>query len=254
MKINDKILTTIGKAVVKGAIDDIKAYLENSENLTNNAVVFLRGDYINTNLRNMLAMDDVHIKTFRRSAWTGALVIDDASQAIFSVCSRKTLDRIPGKMRKSPHYMQSIINSVNKDERAAAKQMSLSDYDVSFIMPFSEEDYARDFLSIMNEAAETYDGYRFWVVTYEIDRLSLKSISALLLDADFDTVKEIPMMDMLKPNFGDLTSAETKKENKQDVRSLVSVKAGIPVKTSNEPQKRTEIVPKSAQVEVQKEA
>lgn len=255
MPINDKILTKIGKSVVKGATEDIKAYLENSVNLTNNAIAFLRGDYISTNMNMMLGSDEgIHIRLFKRSAWTGVLVIDDPDHAIISVCSRKTLNRIPKKKRQSPHYMQSILNSVNKDEHAKARQMTLVDLDPTFEMPFTEEDYARDFLSIMNEAVETYDGYRFWVVAYEVEGSTIKALSALLLDADFDMVQEIPMMDMLKPNFGDLTTNEPKQEQKKDVRSLLSVKPGIKAGTSNEPEKRTEVMPKSAEVEEKKEA
>ena len=79
MKISEKtqkMMVKIGKAVEKGVGEDIRAYLMNSDTATNNAVVFLRGDYINTNLVNSVKSESVEIKYFRRSAWQGCIVID----------------------------------------------------------------------------------------------------------------------------------------------------------------------------------
>ena len=59
------IMTKIGKAVEKGATDDIREYLNSSENVTNNAIAFLRSDYINTNLSRFVANDNVDIKLFK---------------------------------------------------------------------------------------------------------------------------------------------------------------------------------------------
>ena len=93
------MMIKIGKAVEKGVTEDTRAYLNSSDNVTNNAVAFLRGDYINTNLSNMVADESVEVKLFKRSSWTGALVIDRENQLIFSVCSRNTLNRIPKNMK-----------------------------------------------------------------------------------------------------------------------------------------------------------
>lgn len=242
------IMTKIGKAVEKGATGDIREYLNSSENVTNNAIAFLRSDYINTNLSRFVANDNVDIKLFKRSSWTGALVIDRENKLIFSVCSRKTLDRIPkNKSRRSPHYMQTILNTVNKDEIAPVKQMSIADFNPSLITGFSDDDYEKDFLSIMEEAVIFYEGYRLWVITYEVERFNLTDIAAVLMDGDFDTVQEVSIMEMIKPNFGDLTLEEPKEKKKKDVRSLISIKPGLISAQSSEPEKRTEIQPKSAE-------
>ena len=256
MTISDNIMKTmtkIGKAVEKGATEDIKTYLSGSDNATNNAVAFLRGDYINTNLNNMVASEDIDVKLFKRCSWTGALVIDRSNRLIFSVCSRKTLERIPkNKIRKSPHYVQTMLNTINRDENAPVKQMAITDIDPTFITSYTDEDYEKDFLSIMDDAVVFYEGYRLWVVVYEVERYALTSIAAVLMDGDFDTVQEISILEMLKPNFGDLTSAEPKGEKKKDVHDLLSVKPGLPAGKSTEPERRTEILPKS--VEENKEA
>ncbi len=247
------MMIKIGKAVEKGVTEDTRAYLNSSDNVTNNAVAFLRGDYINTNLSNMVADESVEVKLFKRSSWTGALVIDRENQLIFSVCSRNTLNRIPkNKTRKSPHYIQTILNTINKNEIAPVKQMSLADFDPFSMSIFSDDDYEKDFLSIMEETVNFYEGYQLWVIAYEVKRFNLTDIAAVLMDGDFDTVQEVSILEMLKPNFGDLTSTEPKEEKKKDVRSLISIKPGLLQLQSSEPEKRTEILPKS--VEESKEA
>lgn len=248
-----EMMTKIGKAVEKGVTEDTRLYLNSSENVTNNAVAFLRGDYINTNLSNMVAGDGIEVKLFKRSSWTGSLVIDRCNRLIFSVCSRKTLERIPkNKARRSPHYVQTILNTINRDEIAPVKQVSIADFDSSFTATFSTDDYEKDFFSIMEGAVSFYEGYRLWVITYEVEKFSLTEIAAVLMDGDFDIVQEVSILEMLKPNFGDLTSAEPREEKKNDVRSLISVKPGLVAARSSEPEKRTEILPKF--VEENKEA
>lgn len=108
-------MVKIGKAVEKGVGEDIRAYLMNSDTATNNAVVFLRGDYINTNLVNSVKSESVEIKYFRRSAWQGCIVIDRDNKLTYSVASKNTLERIPQKKnRQSPHFLQTVLNVENK--------------------------------------------------------------------------------------------------------------------------------------------
>lgn len=59
-------------------------------------------------------------------------------------------------------------------------------------------------------------------------------------------------MEMMKPDFGCLTSAETADEQKKDAHSLVSVKSGLIGRKASEKEKHTEILPKS--MEESKEA
>ena len=256
MTISDKLMTTmimIGKAIEKGAVEDARSYLQSCETITTNGLPGVRADKINTNLSKMVASDDVEIKMFSRSSWRGVLVVDNGNKMLFSVCTKNTLDRITkNKVRRSPHYAQTMVNTINKDEVAEVKQMSIFDMDPTFAVTFSEEDFEKDFFSIMEDAVCEYEGYRFWVVSYEVEHFVMKSLSAILMDKDFDRVQEISILDALKPNFGELTVTEPKQEKKKDVRSLLSVKIGISASKSTEPEKRTEILPKY--VEESKEA
>lgn len=251
---NTKItLKKIGKAVEKGAIEDMREYLQNCDTITKNGMPGVRSDKINTNLKNMVTSDTVEVKLFKRSSWMGILVIDKESKMFFSVCTKNTLNRIQkNKTRKSPHYAQTMVNTVNKGEIASVKQMSMVEIDPRFVTVFSDEDFEKDFFSIMEEAVQEYDDYRFWIVSYEIEHFALKSLSAVLMDKDFDRVQEISLLEDLKPNFGDLTAAEPKNEKNEDVRSFLSVKEDLALSKSSEPEKHTELQPKF--VEESKEA
>ena len=250
MEINEHVkrtLTLIGKAVKKGVTEDMRFHMDSSNNFTNNAVPFLRGDYINTNLNNMLADEDREVKTFPRCYWIGVLVIDKKNRLIFSICSQKTLDRISkNKIRKRPHYTQTLLNTVNRGEKAPKKQMPLFDGCPSPKPPFSKEAYEQDFLSIMEAPVSYYDGYRLWMVAYETDHFNLTAIKAVLMDGEFNVVQKVSILEMLKPNFGDLTSVKDPAKEKNDVRNLISVKPGLVGSQSSEPEKRTAILLKPA--------
>lgn len=256
MTISDNLMITMtktGKAIEKGAIEDIKSYLQSCDTITMNGLPGVRADKINTNLSKMVASENVEIKMFSRSSWKGILVVDKENKTLFSVCTKNTLDRITkNKTRRSPHYAQTMVNTINKDEVAEVKQMTIADIDATFAGAFTEEDFEKDFFAIMEEAVCEYVGYRFWVITYEVEKFVMKSLSAILMDKDFDRVQEISILEALKPNFAELTSVEPNQEKKKDVRSLLSIKKDVPVSKSTEPEKRTEILPKS--VEESKEA
>jgi hypothetical protein len=247
------IMIKIGKAIEKGVGEDIRTYIANNKNAINNAISSLRGDYIATNIRNSLESETVEIKYFKRSSWTGYMILDRTDKNSYSVCAEKTLERIPkNKNRKSPHYLQTVLNTENREEKGEGRQMSLADYGIPIGSQFTEEEYEKDFLSIMEEALSLADDYRHWIITYEAEHNSLVGLSAVLLDGEFCIVKKIPLMDMMKPDFGMLTSVETKDEEKKDAHSLVSVKTGIIGRKASEKEQHTEILPKS--IEDSKEA
>ena len=240
-----KIMVKIGRAVEKGVSEDINTYLLNSDSVTNNAVVFLRGDRINTNIVNSVKSDVVEVRYFKRSAWQGCIVIDRNNKLTFSVASKNTLERIPQKKRRScPHFLQTLLNTENKNEIGIEKQMSLFDFDSSFGSMFTDEEYENDFKKIMDDSLSLDEGYRHWVIEYEVKHNMLINLTAKLLDGDFAVVKSIGLMEMLKPNFGDLTDESHNVEKNKDAHSLVSVKDGIKGRKASESEKQIEISPK----------
>lgn len=98
----------------------------------------------------------------------------------------------------------------------------------------------------MEAPVSYYDGYRLWMVAYETDHFNLTAIKAVLMDGEFNVVQKVSILEMLKPNFGDLTSVKDPAKEKNDVRNLISVKPGLVGSQSSEPEKRTAILLKSA--------
>ncbi|MBS5283284.1 MAG: hypothetical protein KHY46_05345 [Clostridiales bacterium] len=247
------IMIRIGRAIAKAVGEDIRNYIATNENVTNNALPFLRGDYIHTNIKKALENREAELKFFNRSFWKGIVIIDREDQISISVCSQNTLNRISKNINhKSPHYMQTILNVENKNEIASIKQMSIADLDPSFDCGFSDEDYEKDFFAIMEVSPAMFENYRHWVVSYEAEHYQLAKLSATLFDRNFNVVQELSLLETLKPDFGELTASDIKNKKQDDVHNLVSVKAGLVGRKASEPEKRTEILPKS--VEESKEA
>ena len=68
------------------------------------------------------------------------------------------------------------------------------------------------------------DGYRHGVVVYTREGLHISSVQLKFLDPDFDTVKEYSLIEMLRPDFSDLTENEYENQNDHAKTSLVSLK------------------------------
>lgn len=248
-------LSLIVNALVKAIGPDIRSYLTGSNMDTNNAIILLRGDFINTNLRDMVVAinENLELKHFKRFAWTGGLLIDKKHNITITISARPTLNRIKGvKGRKNPHYLQSICHVLNGDLKAACKQMTFADMKgVDFEPPFSDNVYEDDFDSIMDAAISQGEGYRHCVIAYEAERLEIKSLSLLILNADLDVVRDISLMELLQPDFSTLTAEVAAVEEfpqKMDAYSLVKVRKDIKSKNSNEPDKRLEISTKFEEV------
>ena len=248
-------LGLIVKSITKAVGPDIMNYLINNNMDTYNAISYLRGDFINTNLRDTIVSinDNVELKHFKRFIWTGSLLIDHQHKTTITISTKSTLNRIRAERnRKNPHYLQSICHVLNGDLLADCKQMKLSDLEGFDVQPlFGDEVYENDFDTIMDAAISPEEGYRHYVVAYEAERLEVKSLSLMILDKDLDVVRDISLMDLLQPDFGNLTVPSIKTEGmpeKQDVHRLIKIKPGIKSKNANEPERRLEITPKGKEV------
>lgn len=239
------VLINICKAIQKGVEEDMRTYLDNNKNVVNNALHFLRGDFIITNIRNTVISDTVEMKLFKRGYWTGCIILNRIDKHSYSICSKNTLDSIPKKVRNNPHFLQTLLNIENKSEVAVMRQMTFSDYGISIGTIFTDDEYENDFYKIMEEALSLKDDYRHWVIVYEADHNNLIGLSAMLLDGDFGVVKEISLMEFIQPDFGKLTSKAESDELEKDAHSLVSIKPGLVGRKSSEKEKQTEIVLKS---------
>lgn len=220
------LLIKIVRAVEKGCGEDVRSYIEQSDKATNNALKFLRSDNINTNLRDTVASETVDLKTFPRGGWTGCLLIDRLHLLTFTICAKQTLDRIPRKKDRSiPHYLQSILYAQNSQITVPDRQMFFPGL-VDRVAQFSDEVLKDDYCKIMADDISFGDGYRHIVIIYERDQYQISSIAMRLLDKDFRIAQEYSLMDLLHPNFGDLT-ATLEATQQKDAHNLISVKASL---------------------------
>lgn len=218
----DPLFKKIVAAIVKGTGSDIRDYLFENRDETHNAVKLVRGDKINTNLRNFVVSDTVELKTFKRYAWEGRLIIDREHKITITICTKQTLEAIPKKKNRScPHYLMSIVNIENQDVEPVYVQLSF----VPEVTSFSQDEYQEDFKTIMEEEVNIGDGYKHLAIVYETAGTEVTYIAARLLDRDLGTGKEYSLEKFLKPDFVDLT-AENNETNtkKNDVHTLVKVK------------------------------
>lgn len=241
------LLQIIIKALVKAVGSDTRQYILDSNLDTNNALTQLPGDFLNTNLRDMILDESVERKHFKRCTWTGHLLIDREYKVTISILAKGTLRRNKKKRgRKNPYYLQSLCFVENGDLEAPYKQMNLGDFIDGFEPLFSDEVYEQDFNSIMANAVNQREGFRHCVIVYEKEHFELTHISFMILDKDLDIVQECSLMELLQPDFETLTAStvQDEKNEKRDAHNLVKVKAGVKSKNASEPEQKTEIVPK----------
>lgn len=229
--INAPLLRKIVRATEKACGEDTRSYLRENSMETNNALPFLRGDFINENLRNSVVNDDIELIPFNRYGWSGRILNDKINQVTYTITTKRTLEAIPRKKGRSvPHYLQSILYAENEDCKAAVKQMSLSDFGNFGIVHFDSQELEDDYNKIMRGHIAINDMYRHYIVAYEVEHSEVTDISLLFLDKDFDVVSEYSLNDYLKPDFGRLTETEPAEEpttEEENVHSLINVKSGI---------------------------
>lgn len=246
----ETLLKTIVKAIAKGIGEDVRNYLTTSKNCTNNAISFLRTDYINTNLRNFIIDNNdntIELKPFKRFLWTGIIIIDNRHKKTITISSKYTLHRIiRDKVRNNPHYIQSLCAIENQNVEFEKKQIDFGDIYEDFSCHFSTEEYKKDFDNIMENVINENEGYTHYVISYERDGEELINVALILLDKYLHIVREESLTEFIQPDFGALTAPPVDINNKpkKDVHNLVKVKNGIKSNKTMEENKTIEIIPK----------
>lgn len=228
---NEALLRKIVRATEKACGEDTRGYLRENSLETNNALPFLRGDFINENLRNAVVNDDIEMIPFNRYGWSGRILHDKLNKITYTITTKRTLDAIPKKKGRSvPHYLQSILYAENGDCKASVKQMSLNEFGDFGIVHFNSQELESDYDKIMKGHIAADDKYRHYIVAYEVEHNEVIDINLQFLDKDFDVIAECSLNDYLKPDFGRLTETEPVEETAtegESVHSLINVKAGI---------------------------
>ena len=219
------MLSRIVRAIDKTIAEDIPQERREKELETKNYIAHIRADYLNSNLRRLVAIDGIELHPFKRYGWEGRLLIDRKNKITIGVTTQANLQVIPRKKdRNCPNYMQTLLKIMNGDLESPATQLS-------FLPPtsqFDDEVYEEDFDSIMAGVLNPDSGFRHCIVGYTADRDEIRDIVFYLLNADFEIVEKYDLRGYIKPDFSRLTSTSSLSElsaaSAQNVRSLVRLK------------------------------
>lgn len=227
--INDVLLRKIVYCIEKAIGDDLQQYLRENHRETNNALILLRGDNINTNLRNHVVKDDIDLVPFQRYGWSGRIIIDRREHITYSIMTEGTLSGVPKKKnRENPHYLQSVLYAENKNCIAKERQMTLEDFGITV---FDREVLEQDFEKISQGMIDVVEDYKHYIIAYNAENGEIKDIKLKFLDKDFNIVDEASLRQYIKPDFARLTDVgpvdDTNEEKKSDKKGLVAIKSGI---------------------------
>jgi len=223
----DIILSAI-HAIEKAISEDIPRHVAENNLETNNHLSFIRGDFINNNLRELTASGCGELLPFQRFGWSGRILLDRHNKLTYSIATQSTLNQIPRKHRQRPHFLQSLLAIENGDLEGRGQQLTLFDME-----PFSPDTYIADFNSIVSGNFGCFDGYRHCVITYRVQRDEIIEIKLVLLNSQFAVVEEYNLDELRRPDFSQLTFSATSEDSAEReahsaaTRSLTKLKKGI---------------------------
>ena len=227
IRINENLTRRIVRSIEKAIVDDVPEYLREHHKETNNAIIQLRGDCINDNLRKLVVGGDIELVSFKRYVWQGRLIVDRSEKITYTITTQKTLHAVPRKRRNKPHFLQTLLYMENGGYEAPVKQMTLMDF-----FPFEEEDLENDYNSIVAGLVDPAEGYRHYVIAYDAEGSELKDVQVEFLDKDFNTIATASLNEYIKPDFSRLTDVEHVDEVLEDEtdgesKGLVAIKSGL---------------------------
>jgi hypothetical protein len=224
---NKNLMRRIVRAIDKAIVDDVPEYLREHHKETNNAVIQLRGDCINDNLRKLVVGGDIELISFKRCAWQGRLLVDRSAKITYTIANQKTLHAIPRKWRGKPHFLQSLLYIENSGYEAPVKQLTLMES-----LPFEAEELENDYNAIVAGLINPGEGYRHYVIAYDAEGSELKDIQVEFLDKDFNIIETASLNEYIEPDFARLTNVEHVDEDlgyeiDGEAKGLVAIKSGL---------------------------
>lgn len=226
--INETLLNKIVHSINQAVSIDCPRYLHEHHKETNNAIIHLRGDYINENLRKYAVYDGVELIPFSRSFWQGRILVDRINKNTYSITTPNTLSRIPKKKdRTRPHFLQSILAVENKGLECQYTQPSFFSLEM-----FDDETLESDYNNIFSTLINPNEGYLHYVISYVTKHYELLDIKLEVLDTNFNVVYEKSLNEYIKPDYAKLTETnidndEPVNSSSQNARSILSIKPGI---------------------------
>ena len=181
---------------------------------SHNCLGIMKSDVINTNLNRVFCSDRYNVHTFKRFAWEGRFIIDCKTKSLVSITSISNLNRIPKvKGRKFPHYMQTCLNYFN-ESIAVNKQISFDGLDIKF----DTQLYNDDMSEMLSGTNIDLDDYTYYIVAYDYNLNRVDEINWYLLGPDFNVVEKSSIMNLIKPDFINLTLAENSDDSNTELQ------------------------------------
>lgn len=229
------MLARIVHCIVKAVAEDVPEYIRDQGKETNNAVIHMRGDCINDNLRKIVVADGIDLLPFKRYSYDGRILVGRSNKNSYTITTRSTLQSIPKKQRNSPHFLQSVLYALNGDLEAPVKQTTLID-----MTPFDEVTLGDDYASLVGALLNPSEGYRHYVIVYEANGPEVLNISCELLDKDFGVVESRSLNEFIQPNILDLTESmpyveEVAVQQNGSAKQFIKISEGMRAKISNLP-------------------
>jgi len=227
IEINMDIVISAIRAIEKAVTEDVPNELKEKNLETNNRIGGLRGDWINQNLRDFTVNAGGILHPFARYGWRGRMIVDRDNKISYSIATRANLKQIPRKLRRTPHFLQTVLMQENRELHGRYEQTTMFDMN-----QFDEHVYEQDYDSIFYGAINPNEGYKHCVICYETASDEISNISLLLLDPHFNIVNEMDLSDYCKPDFSKLTADNTHNdfnasEHNEAIRNLLKVKHSL---------------------------
>lgn len=198
-KLKETIAITIVEALEQDFID--KKYSLDLD--SKNCLGMMKSDVINTNLKKKFNSERYIVHKFNRYAWEGRFIIDLETKSLISITSISNLNHVPKvKGRKIPHYMQTILHCLNEEVKYN-QQMSFEGFE-----EFDSEVYEEDFEKILSGLDVNFNEFTYYVVAYDFKSNKVVDMNWYLLGSGFNIAEETSMMELVKPDFMDLTTSQ----------------------------------------------
>ncbi len=209
MEVNlESLKELIATGIVRALEQEFVYKKQNLGLKTANCYRDLKLDTIYSILEEMFTSDDYFIHNFRRSYWKGQILVDLNSKALVSITSTKNLKRLSkDKSRKVPHYMKTIINSLNSEFKPH-KQLSFDSSNTD-----GDEIYNKEFNDIFSDIGISLKRFTYYIVAYDYKSNKVPDINWYLFGRDFYIEDEESLMKYIKPDVLELTSLENETDD-----------------------------------------
>lgn len=190
---NEELLIKVVASIEDGIKDYKREKDEHRDFETSNYLNYMKGDCINTQLKNKFNDGKIFTRRFKSGPfYNGIFCYSNENKCSFTIMNLKTLNTVK-KKRKPAKYLQEILNHMNKELSSTNYQMEL--------FPSFDEDTDEDvFLDIVEGLDFDYDNAYHYIIGYELYHDKIMQIKAILLDSKLGEVASLDLSHYLLGN------------------------------------------------------